>query len=278
MDYAQQRYYQPASGRFLTTDPLQASAKAGSPDCWNRYPYAASDPINGLDPSGLDPIATPCWLLPTGAFYCTSSVITGSGTFTGLGQQATQLADAQRLASASLSTVGGWNLTLALLTDASSSIASGISDDCWKALSQITGVGPDSSDENRSGLTLQTARLNRSALVSRFDLSTPATRDARRIALFDMTRSTHPTVISIASRPANNAFTFYGSDEIYWRPGENGFDRNTPNWLTANLLHESLHTFGFTDADLQVSFGFTVNTTFTDNITGFLAERCFPRL
>ena len=53
LDYAQQRYYQSGSGRFLTPDPYQASAHSVTPESWNRYPYGGNDPANNNDPSGL---------------------------------------------------------------------------------------------------------------------------------------------------------------------------------------------------------------------------------
>jgi RHS repeat-associated protein len=52
--YAYQRYYTSGLGRFLTADPFDGSASPSSPQTWNRYPYAGSDPTNNNDPSGLD--------------------------------------------------------------------------------------------------------------------------------------------------------------------------------------------------------------------------------
>jgi RHS repeat-associated protein len=55
LDYANNRYYSNAGGRFVTSDP--AGFKAGRPEnpgSWNRYAYTAGDPVNGNDPSGLD--------------------------------------------------------------------------------------------------------------------------------------------------------------------------------------------------------------------------------
>ena len=43
------RHYDPQQGRFLTRDPL------GYDGGINLYGYTANNPINGLDPSGLDP-------------------------------------------------------------------------------------------------------------------------------------------------------------------------------------------------------------------------------
>ncbi len=53
-DYAQQRYYAPALGRFTTPDPYQASAAIARPQSWNRYAYVENDPVNFVDPSGLE--------------------------------------------------------------------------------------------------------------------------------------------------------------------------------------------------------------------------------
>jgi RHS repeat-associated protein len=54
VDYADQRWYASAYGRFLTPDPFGGSAKAGNPASWNRYSYALGDPVSSSDPSGLD--------------------------------------------------------------------------------------------------------------------------------------------------------------------------------------------------------------------------------
>ena len=52
-DYADQRYYNSASGRFMTPDPLGVRAAVPSaPETWNRYTYAAGDPVNFGDATG----------------------------------------------------------------------------------------------------------------------------------------------------------------------------------------------------------------------------------
>jgi RHS repeat-associated protein len=52
LDYAQQRYYAPAIGRFTTADPCRASATIARPQSWNRYAYVENDPVNAVDPDG----------------------------------------------------------------------------------------------------------------------------------------------------------------------------------------------------------------------------------
>jgi hypothetical protein len=49
-----QRYYSPGSGRFMTSDPYVASGGVSSPGSWNRYAYVDGDPVNWMDPRGLD--------------------------------------------------------------------------------------------------------------------------------------------------------------------------------------------------------------------------------
>jgi RHS repeat-associated protein len=53
LDYFGARYYSAAQGRFTSPDPLMASARAMSPQTWNRYSYVLNKPMNLIDPSGL---------------------------------------------------------------------------------------------------------------------------------------------------------------------------------------------------------------------------------
>ena len=53
LDYADQRYHWPDSGRFMSPDPYLASGGAGAPGSWNRYAYVEGDPVNLTDPAGL---------------------------------------------------------------------------------------------------------------------------------------------------------------------------------------------------------------------------------
>jgi RHS repeat-associated protein len=55
LDYFGARYYSSTQGRFTSVDPLMASARTGNPQTWNRYSYTWNNPINLIDPLGLDP-------------------------------------------------------------------------------------------------------------------------------------------------------------------------------------------------------------------------------
>jgi len=53
--YLRARWYNPASGRFMTRDPYQGSIY--DPASLHRYNYARSNPVNFIDPSGRDAAA-----------------------------------------------------------------------------------------------------------------------------------------------------------------------------------------------------------------------------
>jgi RHS repeat-associated protein len=63
-DYAANRQYSQAVGRFGQTDPYSGSSALALPQTLNKYTYAKNDPINNNDPTGLDTV-TVCFL--TGA-------------------------------------------------------------------------------------------------------------------------------------------------------------------------------------------------------------------
>jgi RHS repeat-associated protein len=53
LDYANNRYYSDAYGRFMTPDGGKG-AHASDPGSWNKYAYTRGDPVNRADPSGAD--------------------------------------------------------------------------------------------------------------------------------------------------------------------------------------------------------------------------------
>src|ERR1019366_2823935 len=50
----------PGTGRFLTPDPYRNSAGLANPGSWNRYTYVISDPVNLIDPQGLEFVLPTC--------------------------------------------------------------------------------------------------------------------------------------------------------------------------------------------------------------------------
>lgn len=55
LDFAQARYFEQGFGRFMSPDPLQASAIVINPQSWNRYIYSLNNPLNVTDGDGLSP-------------------------------------------------------------------------------------------------------------------------------------------------------------------------------------------------------------------------------
>jgi RHS repeat-associated protein len=55
LDYFSARYFGGGNslGRFMTADPLMASAQVSSPQTWNRYIYGRNNPLKFLDPTGM---------------------------------------------------------------------------------------------------------------------------------------------------------------------------------------------------------------------------------
>ena len=54
MDYAVNRFYNAAQGRFTQVDPIEIDAvNLEDPQRLNMYAYCGNDPINHVDPYGL---------------------------------------------------------------------------------------------------------------------------------------------------------------------------------------------------------------------------------
>ena len=54
LEHTQWRKYDGWQGRWTTTDPSLSSMSVGDPQSLNRYSYVQNDPVNGVDPRGLD--------------------------------------------------------------------------------------------------------------------------------------------------------------------------------------------------------------------------------
>ena len=61
LDYFGARYMSAPLGRFMSPDPLMASANTADPQSWNRYVYGRNNPLRYNDPMGL---------FPSPAYYC----------------------------------------------------------------------------------------------------------------------------------------------------------------------------------------------------------------
>ena len=63
LDYAINRQYSPATGRFTRTDPSGGSYRLEAPQSLNRFSYVQNSPVDLTDPTGLD-FGTGWWRYP----------------------------------------------------------------------------------------------------------------------------------------------------------------------------------------------------------------------
>ena len=58
LDHTWFRKYESFAGRWTSPDPYRGSMSIGNPQTLNRYSYVLNDPVNFIDPTGLD-----CWYI-----------------------------------------------------------------------------------------------------------------------------------------------------------------------------------------------------------------------
>jgi RHS repeat-associated protein len=64
--YLRARYYNPATGRFLSRDPLDGNAL--DPKTLHKYLYAGGDPVNAMDPTGRNDLVDLATIVVVGAY------------------------------------------------------------------------------------------------------------------------------------------------------------------------------------------------------------------
>jgi RHS repeat-associated protein len=71
LDYAVNRFYDPEYSRFTQVDPLgQLTSSPANPQSLNLYSYVGNDPVNAVDPTGLESGEVTCYLFPDGTLVC----------------------------------------------------------------------------------------------------------------------------------------------------------------------------------------------------------------
>ncbi|MEK6300191.1 MAG: RHS repeat-associated core domain-containing protein [Acidobacteriota bacterium] len=92
LDYAVNRDYTRAVGRFLQSDPYRARGFVVDPQSWNRYSYTRDDPINKSDGLGLD-WTDDLWALLTAVKYTVNINGNGDSYISGGGDEMLRVQD-----------------------------------------------------------------------------------------------------------------------------------------------------------------------------------------
>jgi RHS repeat-associated protein len=82
LDYMHARFYNPQTGRFLSTDPRPQRRSLTSSQFWNRYGYSAGNPLKYVDPNGK--CAVPAGLKEGQVGICIEAFI-AAGRIAGIG-------------------------------------------------------------------------------------------------------------------------------------------------------------------------------------------------
>jgi RHS repeat-associated protein len=284
LDYANNRYYTNAYGRFMTPDPYGNSGRLTDPQSWNRYAYTRGDPVNRYDPSGTDDSAP--YLCPVGAgegntelvecFDVTAPLPSAIGSGTSYVAKVAAIA-AYQAAMVALSAM--WDKTHSDLTTAAAFIASDAA-----GMEALPGCEKDIqtlNQETRSDVTF--AEIAFQAGHTNFN-------DALTSGYAPPGFVGPPTPAFYSSDwPAGGytyAISYLNTNQEYWLPGSTMYTPNsvmsgltpvamTPGRLDGMVMHELLHNMGFNDDQLQSATGI-IDPLTTDTISQQLSKDCFP--
>jgi len=265
LDYADQRYHQPGMGRFLTPDPSWGSGRTAIPGSWNRYAYAAGDPIRYADPRGRDKVdcddADDCGC---DADFCADGYGDGGGGGGGTCDPCDPIDDC---------------------FDPSAVGCGGVS---WNDRG-----GPPVSDQDRLRDLLWMQR----GFKSLTNFSIPNIQCATDLAAFGLTAADIDQVAS-NTKPVNYSSLAPSLQENF-DPGadftavmnqqngatfivynQNNFWQGSYSEMLGTLLHELIHlssaaNYDLSDTQIQTLLLLTPNAGNTSNISDKLAQDCF---
>ena len=235
LDYADQRYEQPGSGRFMTPDPYGGSASGTDPGSWNRYAYVGGDPVNNTDPTGLllyvgparDSADAPDWWPNVARNYFI---------------QLTPMGRAR----------GRLNEAIEVLLERNN-----VSEKCQKdldALSKVSGTTIDlwAIQGALANTDLENGTVSTDPVSALGGPGLEAYGNARQ-SQADQQYGPGQTIGDIfAHNPGLTASTVLGGSTIFINPDKIG------NSLTSNeglLFHEALHELGMIDEQIQKALG-----------------------
>jgi RHS repeat-associated protein len=282
LDYASNRYYSNAYGRFMTPDPYTNNGRLTDPQSWNRYAYTRGDPVNRFDPGGT------CDQSADGNYsvtVCDTADTVDTYSISGLGSYnqwvTAGVNDAVAIASiAAAAAVEQYQFSVALAA-------------FQNAASQIEGTGSFSAqcDKDLAAVGASPAALQ--AAASTADFQNGIGSSATVASLYSGAAT--PIVGQLgANSPGTIGQVFAGSplgvvaeaqlggNNIYLNgPLISGLLNGTYQLtggaafnVTAVVMHELLHNLtGLTDPEIQTDLGLTQSAV-TDNISQKLATDC----
>jgi len=288
-DYADQRYYSSALGRFMTADASSRGFDPRSPATWNRYTYVLADPINHGDPAGTDctsysqfdangSLVTSedwgCTGVP-GDYFGPSAVGYGPSDFysvTTVAMSAEIGAAGIDLSSLAVTISGRFSASGAL----SAFSTTAFSDDCkgfiayslGKDLSAIQTIAAAAQVTDASTVITQAG-----AALFPNNPDYAAAQQARA----DADSATQNASIAqwFAAMPTIHAATQYNGNTIYYSALY--FSQIGSGTAMYTMFHESLHLAGYDDQQLRALLGIADSewkAWGSDAITHKLEEKC----
>ncbi len=260
VDYADQRYYSAAIGRFVTPDPAgTAAVNVQDPTTWNNYLYVGGDPINLNDPTGLEgnPYDTCMINGVTYPFSCSDMV-------SGFRPPPRQTA---------------WDRTLARLSAAQEGLAdrSTVSADCQKDLDALSVAAGQAIDlaaiqDALSRTSFENGTISKLPVSALYGPGAEAAGAAFQ-SQEDAKYGPGQTISNEFRRNPDGltAVTVLFGSTMFINPDLIG---NNLNGNMALLFHESLHELGLVDSTIQSALGLTVDDQNTKNITIKLQKDC----
>jgi RHS repeat-associated protein len=276
LDYADQRYHQPGTGRFMTPDAAP-SASGTDPGSWNRYAYTRGDPVNRVDPNGTtDECAETFCVTGTGYLDAVSGVFGGGG---GPGSWPAHLevavSDEDRiwqLALFSRRMQSLYALFAPILKNSASAFAEQIRNgdipgDCQQDLFKLVdNLGVD--------LVKWTNALDNVSI-----LLGPGSTDAQAPTLpagdpaIKIATDRNLTIGSVFNDKGTSAYSSANDNRVWINP-----TLINPLLSSGLIAHEALHNIGFTDVQIQAALGLKVDPQNTKNITDQFSKDCFGGL
>lgn len=280
-DQAGARTYHGFWLRFYQPDPYAGSYSLTDPQSFNRYRYTQDDPVNFVDPTGLDDITLPTEYVEVNDSLDPLTTVSFSAFFGGGGRARHDMLDESPVEQ---STGGTPQQPVPLAGDRATA--------AYKTLAVLLGFGSLSDDcqqnvlDKLSNTVLKDGIRPGEDFTFSFDAGAFTDYVAAGGNFYDGVASQIDTFVRGEHRSSARTFGYADKLTAYFNP-ERVRNASTSD-LLALLFHEALHGFGdnrqsmskanetYADGRLQAAFGLEIDPLNTLNITQYIQEHCFP--